>query len=137
MSPSPSHVPYALMVDLDLQLRRRSCEILEDAGFRTFDVETADEAILLLKTSYEAVVLIFTGVEMPGQRNGFALAREAAVRWPHISTVVVSDRYNPGPGDLPKSTTFICKSFNAQTVRDEINRLLPEGRKPEPLKRMA
>lgn len=57
-----STVPYALVVDDDALVRIDATHILEEAGFRCFDVETADEAQALLEEKGEQIILLFTDV---------------------------------------------------------------------------
>ena len=80
------------------------------------------------------VTLLFSDVEMPGSRNGFALAREVCVRWPYISLVIASGRLSPGPGELPEGARFISKPFSAETVHGHLREVLPDGVKPAALK---
>ena len=133
-TPSASSKPYALVVDDDGLIRMDAAAILEDAGFRTFEAETGDKAITLLEREHECIVLLFSDVQMPGSRNGFALARETAERWPHISIVIASGNLKPGPGDMPDGARFIGKPFSAEMVHAHIKEILPDGQKPEPLK---
>lgn len=129
-----STVPYALVVDDDALVRIDAAHILEEAGFRCFDVETADEAQALLKKKGEQIILLFTDVQMPGELDGFELARWTAEFWPEIEIVVASGGVKPGPGDLPRRATFISKPFDAVVVHKHLARTLPDGKKPEPLK---
>ena len=126
--------PYALVVDDDGLLRMDVCEILEQAGFRTLEAEDGDAAILVLERQHLDVTLMFSDVEMPGSRNGFALAREVAVKYPAISLVVASGRIRPGPGELPEGARFIGKPFSAETVHGHLREILPDHQKPEPLR---
>ena len=64
-----------------------TADILEQAGFRTMEAEDGDAATLLLEQHHLDIALMFSDVDMPGSRNGFALARETAVRWPTVSIV--------------------------------------------------
>lgn len=125
--------PYALVVDDDGLLRMDVAEILETAGFRTMEAETGDEAMTVLEQHHLDVVLLFSDVEMPGSRNGFALAREVAVKWPAISIVIASGRLLPGDGELPEGAHFIGKPFSAEVVHGHLREVLPEDQKPEPL----
>lgn len=70
--------PYALVVDDDSQVRMDAVYILEDAGFRTLEAFDVDSAIRTLEQSGDDIQLLFTDVQMPGSRNGFALARECS-----------------------------------------------------------
>ena len=126
--------PYALVVDDDGLIRMDVVDILTEAGFRTFEAETGDKAITLLEREQECIVLLFSDVQMPGSRNGFALARETAERWPHISIVIASGNLKPGPGDMPDGGRFIGKPFSAETVHAHVKEILPDGQKPDPLK---
>ncbi len=126
--------PYALVVDDDGLLRMDVAEILEHAGFRTMEAEDGDAAILMLEQHHLDIVLMFSDVEMPGSRNGFALARETAVRWPSVAIVVASGRLKPADGDLPTGACFIGKPFSAEMVHSHLREILPDDRKPEPLR---
>lgn len=59
-------------------IRMTACAVLEDAGFRTLDAGDSDEALDELIEHAASVTLLFTGIDMPGSRNGFELGREVA-----------------------------------------------------------
>lgn len=134
MASSTSSTPYALVVDDDRHVRMLACDILEDAGFRTLDAATGDDAMEILNTHGDEIVLLFSDVEMPGRLDGFALARETAKTWPGISIVVASGRRAPKPGDMPEHACFISKPFSAEMVYEHLKQILPDGRKPEALR---
>ena len=133
-NPSDQPAPYALVVDDDGFIRMDAMDILEEAGFRTFEASDGDRAMALLAERHAVIVLLFTDVQMPGSRNGFAVARETARQWPHIAIVVASGHVKPGPDDLPKGACFIGKPFTAEMVHDHLKDILVDGRKPEPLR---
>lgn len=126
--------PYALVVDDDGFIRMDAMDILAEAGFRTFEASDGDKAVALLSREHALIVLLFTDVQMPGSRDGFAVARETASRWPHIAIVVASGQVQPGPGDMPEGARFIGKPFTADMVHDHLREILPDGQKPEPLR---
>lgn len=125
----------ALVVDDDTLIRMDAVDILEDAGFEVLDASDVSSALALLAEQHPRVTLLFTDVHMPGEHDGFHLAREVARCWSHISIVVASGRAQPGPDDLPPGATFINKPFSAQVVRDRLRETMPEHAKPEPLRR--
>ena len=129
-----STLPYALVVDDDPIILMDVCSILEDAGFRFYEAATGDEAKQLLERVASSVTLLFSDVEMPGETNGFALARYAAEHWPWIEIVIASGRITPVPDDMPEKASFIAKPFSTDTLHNHLRETLPEGKKPEPLK---
>ncbi|MGU3663863.1 response regulator [Methylobacterium sp. A49B] len=132
--PADASAPCALVVDDDGLIRMDAMDILGDAGFRTFEACDGDRAMALLDREHASIVLLFTDVQMPGSRDGFALARETARQWPHIAIVVASGQVHPGPGDMPDGARFIGKPFTAEMVHDHLKDILPDGQKPEPLR---
>jgi len=108
--------------------------ILEDAGFKVLDVATSDAALDILIQHGRALTLLFTSVGLAGELDGFTLARKVASDYPNISIVVASGNYRPGPGDLPDSACFISKPLSAESVREHLQRLIPDDKKPASLK---
>ena len=134
MPPHDDLRPYALVVDDDGLLRMDTAEILEQAGFRTLEAEDGDAAIVVLEQHHLDIVLLFSDVDMPGSRDGFALAREAAVRWPYVALVIASGRRYPAAGELPEGACFVGKPFSAEMVHGHLQEILPDDRKPELLR---
>ena len=129
-----SAAPHALVVDDDFLIRTDAMDILEQAGFQVLDAEHGDAAFDLLTTRHPDVVLLFTDVQMPGELDGFDLARRVAASWPHISIVVASGRVRLEPGLMPDKARFIAKPFSAAVVHAHLQEILPHGHKPEPLR---
>lgn len=130
-----STIPYALVVDDDALILMHACDILEEAGFRFYEAGTGDEAKTLLDQVADNVTLLFSDVEMPGETDGFALARHVSEVWPWIEIVIASGRVTPSANDLPPRATFISKPFNNEMVHEHLRKTLPDKKKPEPLKR--
>jgi len=135
-APADPSAPYALVVDDDGFIRMDAMDILAVAGFRTFEASDGDKAVALLEQEHGSIILL-TDVQMPGTRDGFAVARETARRWPHIAIVVSSGQAHPGPGDMPEGARFIGKPFTADMVHAHLQEILPDGRKPAALRDMA
>ena len=127
--------PYALVVDDYVFILLDACDMLREAGFRALEATNVDAAIILLEKHQADIVLLFTDVQMPGGREGFDLAREVVERWPSIRILVASGRMMPEPGQLPDGAVFIQKPFSADVVHQRLLEMLPDGEKPEPLKR--
>lgn len=134
---SKSTVPFALAVDDDPFILMEICNILQDAGFRCHSADDGDAAKELLPLFAESITLLFSDVEMPGGTNGFELARHVAENYPWIEIVIASGRMKPSDTDMPAKATFLAKPFSAQLVHDHLREILPDGKKPEPLKTAA
>lgn len=132
-----NNAPYALVVDDDVMILFGACDILAEAGFRPLEAMNVDEAIARLEQHADEITLLFTDVDMPGDRDGFDLVNEAAERWPHIAIVIASGAREPQAGEIPAAAIFVRKPFGAQVIHNRLNDLLPDGQKPEPLKRIA
>lgn len=130
-----STVPYALVVDDDPLIMMDTTSILEDAGFRFYEAMDGDEAERILAANSENIVLLFSDVDMPGETNGFALARHVAENWPAIEIVIASGHVLPKPGEMPEKATFISKPFNKRMVHGHLRNMLPDSKLPEPLKK--
>ena len=130
-----SNVPYAIVVEDDPIIMMETTYILEDAGFRVHESFDGDEAIAYLAKHWESTVLLFSDVDMPGSVNGFALARHVAEHWPLIEIVIASGHTSPKEGDMPEKATFITKPFNQRMVHDHLNKILPDDKKPAPLRK--
>jgi CheY-like chemotaxis protein len=127
--------PYAIAVDDDALILMDICCILEDAGFRCHSADNGRAALELMPSVAHEITLLFSDVEMPGGINGFALARHVHEHWPWIEIVIASGRILPQPADLPEKATFIAKPFSAALVHEHLRAKLPDGKKPEPLKK--
>ncbi len=129
--PTDDRRPFALVVDDDLLILMEATDILYSAGFRPLEAHDVDTAELVLIEYAEEITLLFTDVQMPGGRDGFALARMTAERWPEIGIIVSSGLANPDPGLMPEGAIFVRKPFSAEVIFDRLQVLLPDGKKPE------
>ena len=126
--------PLALVVDDDAVILSDASAILQEAGFEVLTAMHADEGLRVLQLHGHRLTVLFTDVEMPGSLDGFGLARHTDQHWPAISIIVASGRRSPQPGELPEKATFIAKPFSAEVVHGHLHKIVPEHRKPEPLR---
>lgn len=112
----------ALVAEDEFILRMEAADTLADAGFKVLEAASADAALRYLQEK-DGVDLLFTDVNMPGDLNGFDLAREVAARWPEILIVVCSGATRPLPGDLPPKARFIDKPYSAGLVEQVLREL--------------
>ena len=84
-----------LIVDDELVILGFLSEHLRDCGFAPLTVSSADEAIRLIRLGV-AIDLVFSDVRMPGELDGYGLARWISDNRPNIPVILVS-------GDLGKA----------------------------------
>ncbi len=63
---------------------------LKSLGYHVSDVESGDEAMVLLEQSAAEFDLVFSDVVMPGTIDGSALARIVGARWPRLRVLLTS-----------------------------------------------
>jgi len=77
-----------LVVEDNEALRRLVARQVAELGYRVIAAPNAAEALALLDSG--GVDLLFTDVIMPGDMDGFGLARHVLARWPHVRVVLTS-----------------------------------------------
>ena len=118
-----SRRPVILVVDDETLLRMLAVEHFEDSGYEVLEARDGNEALAILKGRPD-IQAIFTDVQMPGQIDGFGVAREARDAIPNCAVVVVSARQWPESGDLQPGMRFITKPYSGQSVVRMFNEML-------------
>jgi PAS domain S-box-containing protein len=93
-----------LVVEDNAPLRRVAVRELRAFGYRVLEAGDAAQALGLLEAG--TVDLLFTDVVMPGEMDGFGLARAAAARWPGLKIILTSGFPKAGSADDLASSDF-------------------------------
>lgn len=115
--------PAVLIVEDDPLIRWSGVETLEEAGFEVLEAANADEAVTLLESRNDILVL-FTDVDMPGRMDGLELARMAHQRWPWMHIIIASGRREPQRRRMPDNGRFVSKPYAPEEIVRDIDRLL-------------
>ncbi|WP_185973702.1 response regulator [Ferrovibrio terrae] len=127
------HIPRGnetiLVVEDDPDVRRHSCDILNDLGYRVLQAETGAAALAMLERHPE-IALLFTDIGLPGGMNGRQLSEAARRRWPALKVlftsgyaqhaVVHDGRLDPGVQLLSKPFTYLALARKCRAVLDSI-----------------
>ncbi len=124
MPASPNTQRYALVVDDEPIIRMVAVDMLCDRGFAAYEAGNGLEAIEVLD-SHPEIVLLLTDINMPGAPDGLGLALEARARRPDLRIVVTSGRVKPAPHELPTGGRFVSKPYN---MVDLITAITDSGR---------
>lgn len=116
---------HALVVDDEPLVRMTGEMIVEEAGFTALLAGSADEALELLQT-HDDIVVVFSDIQMPGRLNGADLATIVRERWPAIGVVLTSGFMRELPVASSKRTLFIPKPYHQQQIIDAIETVLAD-----------
>ncbi len=111
-----------LVVEDNPILRFALAHELAQAGYRVREAASADEAETLLGLG-TPIDLVVTDIEMPGARDGLALAKIARAFHPHIGIIVVSG-IMPKTGIVGVADAFFSKPYDTGRVILRIRSLL-------------
>lgn len=119
-----------LVVEDEVLIRLTVTEYLRDCGYRVFEASNAAEAKRVLDAD-TPVRLVFSDVNMPGDENGFALARWIRQHHPDTKLLLTSGVTNaPGKaGDLCEEGPFMAKPYSPAAVLERIESLLRHARR--------
>lgn len=115
-----------LVVDDEVIIRTAISEYLRDCGYKVIEAASVDEAVLVLKQAEITVHIVLSDVEMPGARDGFALAQWVREHRPTLQVILAGSaaRATKAAGDLCNSGPMLAKPYDPQIVLDQIKRLL-------------
>src|ERR1700736_2120657 len=92
--------PKVLVVEDEMMLRMGAVDIVEDAGVTPIEAVNADEALAILESRSD-ILLLFTDIQMPGSMEGLKLAQAVHRRWPSIKIILVSGKLTLTEAEKP------------------------------------
>lgn len=114
-----------LVAEDEVLIRLVLAEYLRDCGYRVLEAANASEAIQILTEEIQ-VDILFTDVQMPGEINGFGLAKWTRQHRPEIQVIVTSGHEQAAhkASDLCDDEPYIKKPYDPAGLAAEIRRLL-------------
>ena len=116
MGPARSERRTILIVEDDAELRALIVLLFEDSGLEIVECDSAESALATMLMRGREVVMIFSDVRLPGAMDGLDLAREAKVRWPHLTVVLTSGNAGDRLQALPAGVIYMPKPWQAAEV---------------------
>lgn len=113
-----------LVVEDDVLVRLVVCDALRDAGLQVVEVESADEALLYLKTD-SSVELVFSDVRLPGSLDGIELAKRLKLDFPHLKVVLTSGHLLPS--EVGMDLVLLRKPYPLAQLAARIVEILEDG----------
>jgi len=117
-----SHRTMILVVEDEPAVRAVAVEFLEDDGFEVIEAPSADHAATILQAR-DDIAVVFTDVTMPGNLNGFDLARIAQTVYPNIPVIIASGALPSGFSGLAPDARFLQKPYRMTRVVELIRQV--------------
>ena len=108
-------LPAVLIVEDDYLIRMDAVDMIRDAGFKTYDASSADQAILLMD-QHSDIGILFTDIDMPGSMDGLKLAAYVRDRWPPVVIIVASGATGVDHKMLPTGASFFPKPYQTSLI---------------------
>jgi CheY-like chemotaxis protein len=110
-----------LLVEDELLVREVAAEDLGEAGFEVTPASDGDEALAILRggTGFD---LLFTDIRMPGDIDGWELAREAKQRLPGLRVIYATGFGDAGDG-LAEGECYLRKPYNMKDLQKALTAL--------------
>jgi CheY-like chemotaxis protein len=115
--------PAILVVEDEMLLRMRAVDMVEDAGYLPVEAVDADEALAILESRSD-IVLLFTDIQMPGSMSGLQLALSVHQRWPRIKIILASGQLKLSQSDIPENSRFFGKPLDSGDMVAKIREML-------------
>ena len=120
-----SSAPTVLVVEDEVMVRMPIAEFLRDCGYEVLEAGDAREAIGLVDDARAHVDVVFSDVRMPGEIDGFGLARWIRRNHPQVPVLLASGYFYPANGrEDPSDVPIIPKPYSQLQVERRIERLL-------------
>lgn len=126
LKPRPSPEQTILVVEDEVLVRLVIAEYLRECGYRVHEAAHAHEAIAVLESPEVSIDIVFSDVIMPGDLDGFGLARWVRAHRPNIEVILTStiDRSAEVAGMLCEAGPLLAKPYEPQGVIDRIKQLI-------------
>jgi len=127
-STASGHETILLVEDAE-PLRKLALRFLENHGYRVFQAQNGEEALMVARGSHEPIHLVLTDVVMPGM-NGRVLAEKLLPRYPGMKVLYMSgytDAFIAGHGVLEQGTALIHKPFSEELLIAKVREVLDAG----------
>jgi CheY-like chemotaxis protein len=117
--------PVVLIVEDEVLVRMVVAEYLRDCGFMVIEAGSAQEALALFKADID-VDAVFSDIQMPGEMDGFGLARWLRQHHPDVKVILTSGAASAAhrAADLCHEGPLLPKPYDSEEVERRIRQLL-------------
>ena len=129
LNPTPNALKSILVVEDEVLIRLAIAEYLRECGYKVHEATHAAEAVAVLESPEVSVDVVFSDVVMPGEMDGFGLARWVRANRPGVEVILTStvDRSAEVAGMLCEAGPLMKKPYEPQSVVERIKQLLAKA----------
>lgn len=124
-----SPVRTVLVVEDEVLVRLVIADYLRDCGYRVHEAAGAGEAVLILQSPDVSIDIVFSDVQMPGDMDGFGLARWIRANKPGVQVILTSgvERSADIAATLCEAGPLLEKPYPPQDVVERIKQLVAKA----------
>ena len=116
-----------VVAEEDTTQRREIARYLHENDFRVLEAADADGAMALLR-SHPDVQALLTDAHLPGNRDGYELAKVVKERWPAVAVVMMSGHSDATSGPVPEGADFIAKPYLFEHLASTLHRMIEQAK---------
>jgi CheY-like chemotaxis protein len=127
LTPEPTTPsPTVLVVEDEVLIRLVIADYLRECGYRVHEAANAAEAVAVLESGTVAIDIVFSDVLMPGDMDGFGLARWVRSHQPNVRVILTSsvERSADIAATLCEAGPLLEKPYEPHGVVDRIRQLI-------------
>ena len=115
-----------LVVEDEVLIRLVIADYLRECGYRVHEAANAAEAVAVLESGTVAIDIVFSDVLMPGDMDGFGLARWVRSHRPNVRVILTSsvERSADIAATLCEAGPLLEKPYEPHGVVDRIRQLI-------------
>jgi CheY-like chemotaxis protein len=121
-----------LVVEDEVLVRLVIADYLRECGYKVHEAVNAAEAVAMLQSPDVTIDIVFSDVQMPGDMDGFGLARWIRSNKPCVQVILTSgvERSADIAATLCEAGPLLEKPYPSQSVVDRIKQLLAKAQRP-------
>jgi len=119
-----------LLVEDEVLIRMATSDYLQECGFKVLEASTAAEAITMIQGSDTPVDVVFSDIRMPGEMDGFGLAKWIRQHRPGMAVLLTSGdaKMTDAAAGLCEKLDILPKPYDFQFAVARSRRLLGKGK---------
>ncbi len=118
-----------LVVEDEVLIRLVIADYLRECGYRVHEAANAAEAVVVLESPTVTIDIVFSDVQMPGEMDGFGLARWVRVHQPDVRVILTSsvERSADIAATLCEAGPLLEKPYEPTGVVERIRQLIAKS----------